>query len=448
MFSKILIANRGEIALRIIRACRELGIQTAVVYSTADKDAAYLKLADQAICIGDAPPAESYLNIPRIISAAEIADVQAIHPGYGFLAENSHFAEICRSCKIEFIGPPVKAMAAVGDKVECKKLARRAKVPTVPGSDGAVEDEKTALKNAQEIGYPVIIKAAAGGGGRGMRVAHNDVSLRAGFKAAQAEAENAFKDSTVYIEKYVEFGRHVEVQILADNHGNAVHLWERDCSMQRRHQKLVEESPSPVLKQSVREQLCAAAVRLIKAAGYTNAGTVEFLVDKKQNFYILEVNARIQVEHPVTEQVTGIDLIKEQIRIASHLPLSFRQKDVVQTGHAIECRINAEDPARNFAPSPGLINELRFPGGPGVRMDSHAYAGYRIPPNYDSMIGKLIVHRPTRAEAIATMKRALSELHISPIRTTLPLHLRIMDDEHFRSGDVDTGFVERVLLGK
>jgi acetyl-CoA carboxylase biotin carboxylase subunit len=448
MFSKILIANRGEIALRIIRACREMGIATAVVYSTADRDAAYVQQADQAICIGEAPPAESYLNIPRIISAAEIADVQAIHPGYGFLAENDHFAEVCRSCKIEFIGPPVSAMAAVGDKVACKKLAKKAKVPTVPGSDGAIDDEKAALKLAEQIGYPVIIKAAAGGGGRGMRVAHNDVSLRSGIKQAQAEAENAFKDSTVYIEKYVEFGRHVEVQILADNHGNAVHLWERDCSMQRRHQKLVEESPSPVLKQSVREKLCESAVRLVKAAGYTNAGTVEFLVDKDQNFYILEVNARIQVEHPVTEQVTGIDLIKEQIRIAAGEQLSFKQKDIPQLGHAIECRINAEDPARNFAPSPGTIQEFRAPGGPGVRLDSHAYAGYRIPPNYDSMIGKLIVHRPTRAEAIASMKRALSEFHIAPIKTTIPLHLQIMDNQHFQSGDVDTGFVERVLFAK
>jgi acetyl-CoA carboxylase biotin carboxylase subunit len=448
MFSKILIANRGEIALRIIRACRELGIQTAVVYSTADKDAAYLKLADQAICIGEAPPAESYLNIPRIISAAEIADVQAIHPGYGFLAENAHFAEVCRSCKIEFIGPPVKAMDAVGDKVECKRLAKKSKVPTVPGSDGAVDDEKQALKIAEEIGYPVIIKAAAGGGGRGMRVAHNDVSLRAGIKQAQAEAENAFKDSTVYIEKYVEFGRHVEVQVIADQHGNACHLWERDCTMQRRHQKLVEESPSPVLRQEVREELCAAAVRLIKAAGYYNAGTVEFLVDRDQKFYILEVNARIQVEHPVTELVTGIDLIKEQIRVASGEPLSFRQKDVKQIGHAIEVRINAEDPARNFAPSPGTITELRLPGGPGVRLDSHVYAGYRIPPNYDSMVGKLLVHRPTRAEAIATMRRALSEFHIAPIKTTIPLHLQILDNEYFKSGDVDTGFVERVLLTK
>ena len=448
MFSKILIANRGEIALRIIRACREMGVQSVVVYSTADKDAAYLKLADQAICIGDAPPAESYLNIPRIISAAEIADVQAIHPGYGFLAENDHFAEVCRSCKIEFIGPPVSAMEAVGDKVACKKLAKKAKVPTVPGSDGAIDDEKTAIKLAAQIGYPVIIKAAAGGGGRGMRVAHNDVSLRSGLKQAQAEAENAFKDSTVYIEKYVEFGRHVEVQILADNHGNVIHLWERDCTMQRRHQKLLEESPSPLLKQDVREKLCESAVRLVKAAGYVNAGTVEFLVDSDQNYYLLEVNARIQVEHPVTEQVTGIDLIKEQIRIASGLPMSVRQKDVPRIGHAIECRINAEDPQQNFAPSPGVIEELRLPGGPGVRIDSHVYAGYRIPPNYDSMIGKLIVHRPTRALAIATMKRALGEFYVSPIKTTIPLQLQILHDQSFARGEVDTGFVERELMGR
>ena len=448
MFSKILIANRGEIALRIIRACREMGVQTAVVYSTADKDAAYLKLADQAICIGDAPPGESYLNIPRIISAAEIADVQAIHPGYGFLAENDHFAEICRSCKIEFIGPPVSAMAAVGDKVACKKLARKAKVPTVPGSDGAVDDEKSALKVAGQIGYPIIIKAAAGGGGRGMRVAHNDVSLRAGLKQAQAEAENAFKDSTVYIEKYVEFGRHVEVQILADHHGNTLHLWERDCSMQRRHQKLLEESPSPTLKEDVREKLCESAVRLMKAAGYVNAGTVEFLIDEDQHFYLLEVNARIQVEHPVTEQITGIDLIKEQIRIAAGLPVSVKQKDVQRMGHAIECRINAEDPQRNFAPSPGVIEELRVPGGPGVRIDSHVYAGYRIPPNYDSMIGKLIVHRPTRVQAIATMRRALGEFHVSPVKTTIPLLLQIMHNQNFARGEVDTGFVERELLGR
>lgn len=448
MFQKILIANRGEIALRVIRACKELGIQTAVVYSTADKDAAYLKLADQAICIGNAPAAESYLNIPRIISAAEVCDAGAIHPGYGFLAENAHFAEVCRSCKIEFIGPPVSAMAAIGDKVSCKKLAKKAKVPTVPGSDGAVDDEKKAVKIANEIGYPVIIKASAGGGGRGMRVAHNEASLRAGLKQAMMEAETAFKDPTVFIEKYVEFGRHVEVQVIADQHGNAVHLWERDCSMQRRHQKLVEESPSPFLSQKVREALCASAVRLVKAAGYYNAGTVEFLVDQQQNFYILEVNARIQVEHPVTEQVTGIDLIKEQIRVAAGLPLSFKQKDIPQMGHAIELRINAEDPARNFTPSPGVITELRVPGGPGIRLDTHAYQGYRIPPNYDSMIGKLIIHRNTRAEAIECALRALGEFHVEGVRTTIPLHQQILRNEKFRAGEVDTGFVERVLLAK
>ena len=448
MFSKILIANRGEIALRIIRACRELGVQTAVVYSTADADAAYLKLADQAICIGNAPPKESYLKMDRIIAAAEIADVQAIHPGYGFLSENAHFAEVCRSCKIEFIGPSPEAMAAVGDKVECKRLARKAKVPTVPGSEGEVENEKQALKVADEIGYPIIIKASAGGGGRGMRVAHNDVSLQAALRQAQAEAENAFKNSAVYIEKYIEFGRHVEVQVLADHHGNAVHLWERDCSLQRRHQKLVEESPSPTLKNKTREALCGAAVRLVKAASYTNAGTVEFLVDSDQNFFILEVNARIQVEHPVTECVTGIDLIKQQLRIAAGERLAFKQEDIRPNGHAIECRINAEDPARNFAPSPGIIESFRPPGGPGVRLDSHAYAGYRIPPNYDSMIGKLIVHRPTRAEAMATMRRALTEFHIAPTRTTIPLLLQIMDNQNFQTGEVDTGFIERVMLSK
>ncbi|MCY2953097.1 MAG: acetyl-CoA carboxylase biotin carboxylase subunit [Planctomycetota bacterium] len=448
MFSKILIANRGEIALRIIRACREMGVQTAVVYSTADRDAAYVKLADQAVCIGAAPPAESYLNIPRIISAAEITDVQAIHPGYGFLAENAHFAEVCRSCKIEFIGPSVAAMAAVGDKVECKRLAKKVKVPTVPGSEGSVDDERAALAIANEIGYPVIIKAAAGGGGRGMRLAHNEVSLRAGIAAAQAEAENAFKNSTVYLEKYIEHARHVEVQILADHHGNTIHLFERDCSLQRRHQKLVEESPSPLLSDETRQELCAAAIRLVKAAGYTSAGTVEFLVDNNQKPYLLEVNARIQVEHPVTEMVTSTDLIREQIRIAAGEVLSYKQKDLRQTGHTIECRINAEDPARNFAPCPGTIEQLRVPGGPGVRLDTHVYAGYRIPPNYDSLIAKLLVHRPTRREAIATMRRALSEFYISPIKTTIPLHLQIMDNESFLSGHMDTGFIERTMLAK
>jgi acetyl-CoA carboxylase biotin carboxylase subunit len=374
--------------------------------------------------------------------------VQAIHPGYGFLSENAHFAEICRECNIEFIGPSPEAMAAVGDKVQCKRMARKAKVPTVPGSEGEVEDEKEALKIAREIGYPVIIKAAAGGGGRGMRVAHNDVSLQGGLRQAQAEAENAFKNSAVYIEKYVEFGRHVEVQVLADHHGNALHLWERDCSMQRRHQKLVEESPSPLLKPKTREALCGAAVRLIKAAQYTNAGTVEFLVDREQNFYLLEVNARIQVEHPVTESVTGIDLIKQQIRIAAGEKLPMSQDHVRQRGHSIECRINAEDPARNFAPSPGVIEQLRLPGGPGVRLDTHVYAGYRIPPNYDSMVAKLIATGPTRADAIATMRRALTEFHVYPTKTTIPLLLQIMDNPNFQSGEVDTGFIERVMLSK
>jgi acetyl-CoA carboxylase biotin carboxylase subunit len=448
MFSRILIANRGEIALRVIRACRELSIQTVVVYSTADADAAYLKLADQAICIGSAAPKDSYLKMDRIIAAAEVADVQAIHPGYGFLSENSHFAEICRDCKIEFIGPSPEAMASVGDKVQCKRMARKAKVPTVPGSEGEVDEEKDALKIAREIGYPVIIKAAAGGGGRGMRVAHNDVSLLGGLRQAQAEAENAFKNSAVYIEKFVEYGRHVEVQVIADRHGNAVHLWERDCSMQRRHQKLVEESPSPLLKPKTREALCQSAVRLIKAANYTNAGTVEFLVDRDQSFYLLEVNARIQVEHPVTEAVTGIDLIKAQIRVAAGEKLPFSQADIKQNGHAIECRINAEDPARNFAPSPGVIEQLRLPGGPGVRLDTHVYQGYRIPPNYDSMVGKLIVHGATRADAIATMRRALSEFYVAPIKTTIPLLLQILDNPNFQSGEVDTGFIERVMLSK
>jgi acetyl-CoA carboxylase biotin carboxylase subunit len=448
MFNRILIANRGEIALRVIRACREMGVQTVAVFSEADRHASYLDLADQAVCIGKAAAADSYLNIPRIISAAEICDVDAIHPGYGFLAENAHFNEVVRSCKIEFIGPSPEAMLAVGDKVQCKRLARKANVPTVPGSEGEIETESEAAELCAKIGYPVIIKAAAGGGGKGMRIAHNEATLRAGLRQAKVEAEAAFKNGTVYIEKFVEFGRHVEVQVMADNHGNAVHLWERDCSMQRRHQKLVEESPSPAITQKTREAMCASAVRLVKAAGYSNAGTVEFLVDQDQKFYLLEVNARIQVEHPVTEQVTGIDLIQTQLRVASGEKLPFSQDQVPQRGHAIECRINAEDPSRNFAPQPGLIETFIAPGGPGVRLDTHAHAGYRIPPNYDSMIGKLIVHRPTRTEAIATMRRALSEFRVGPNATTIPLQLQIMDNREFNEGRVDTGFVERVLLGR
>lgn len=445
MLKKILIANRGEIALRILRACRELGVKSVGVFSTADRGAAYLDLADEAICIGEAAPSESYLNIPRIISAAEVADVDAIHPGYGFLAENAHFAEICRSCNIEFIGPSVEAMRLVGDKIQARRVAHDAKVYTVPGSDGPVEDENVALDIARRIGYPVIIKAAAGGGGRGMRVSHNDISLKTSISQASKEAENAFKDGTVYIEKYVERPRHIEVQILADAKGNCVHLWERDCSVQRRHQKLIEETPAPNLNAEVHEELCKAAVRIVKAAGYVGAGTVEFILDSDQTFYFLEVNARIQVEHPISEVVTGVDLVKWQIRIASGEPLTLRQKDIPQRGHAIECRINAEDPDHDFRPSPGTITRWRQPGGPGIRVDTHCYHGYRIPPNYDSLIAKLIVHQPTRQEAIAATQRALSEFDIGGIKTSIPLHQKILASHEFTHGHIHTGFIEDML---
>jgi acetyl-CoA carboxylase, biotin carboxylase subunit len=445
MLKKILVANRGEIALRIIRACRELGVKTVAVFSTADRGAAYLDLADEAICIGDAGPGESYLNIPRVISAAEVADVDAIHPGYGFLAENAHFAEICRSCNIEFIGPSVEAMRLVGDKIQARRVAHEAKVYTVPGSDGPVEDENVALEIARRIGYPVIIKAAAGGGGRGMRVSHNDISLKASISQASKEAENAFKDGTVYIEKYVEQPRHVEVQILADAKGHCVHLWERDCSVQRRHQKLIEETPAPNLKPEVHEELCKAAVRIVTAAGYVGAGTVEFILDSNQTFYFLEVNARIQVEHTISEMVTGVDLVKWQIRIASGEPLTLSQKDIPQRGHAIECRINAEDPDHDFRPSPGTITRWRQPGGFGIRVDTHCYEGYRIPPNYDSLIAKLIVHQGTRQEAIAAMQRALSEFDIGGIKTSIPLHQKILASHEFTHGHIHTGFLEDML---
>ncbi|NLE28547.1 MAG: acetyl-CoA carboxylase biotin carboxylase subunit [Phycisphaerae bacterium] len=444
MFTRILIANRGEIALRIIRACKELGIETVAVYSQADQHAPYLHLADKAICIGPANPGESYLNIPRIISAAEVGNVEAIHPGYGFLAENAHFAEICRSCKIEFIGPTVESMRSLGDKVAARKLAKKAGVRTVPGSEGAVPDEDTAVKMAAEIGYPVIIKAASGGGGRGMRVANNEATLRSSFRSAQTEAENAFKDGTLYLEKFIEQPRHVEVQVLADHFGNVVHLWERDCSLQRRHQKLIEESPCPILDDKSREEICTAAVKLAKTAKYTSAGTFEFLVDKRKKFYFIEANTRIQVEHPVTEMITGIDLLKWQIRIAAGEKLSLRQRDIQRNGYAIECRINAENPEKNFAPCPGKIEYFIAPGGFGVRFDSHAHAGYTISPYYDSLIGKLIVHQPTREEAIATMKRALKECQIGPIKTTIPAHLQILNHPDYVRNKVDTGFVERL----
>jgi acetyl-CoA carboxylase biotin carboxylase subunit len=448
MFQRILVANRGEIALRIIRACRDLGIQVVVVYSQADQGAAYLSLADDAICIGAAPASESYLKIDRIISAAELTDVQAIHPGYGFLSENAHFAEVCRDCNIEFIGPPHQAMHLLGNKNEARKLAKKAGVPVVPGSEGLIATEAEALQVAHAMGYPVLIKAAAGGGGRGMRVARNDISLQAGLKAARLEAEKAFKDGSVYIEKYIEQPRHIEVQILGDRHGNVVHLWERDCSLQRRHQKIVEESPAPNLPRSVRDEICAAAVRLVKTANYYNAGTCEFLVDRDHHFYFIEVNARIQVEHPVTELVTGIDLVREQIRIASGQKLRFTQEQVEHKGVSIECRINAEDPDADFRPCPGTITRWQPPGGPGVRLDTHVSAGYRVPPHYDSMIAKLLVYQPTRAEALAVMRRALSEFVVEGIKTTIPLQRQILNHSAFIEGSVDTTFIERTWLQK
>jgi len=444
MFSRILVANRGEIALRVIRACKDMGIEAVAVFSEADRGARYLSVADDAICIGPPAPAQSYLNIARIISAAEVADVDAIHPGYGFLAENPHFAEVCRSCKIEFIGPSVEAMRRVGDKVEAKRLAKRAKIYTIPGSEDPLDSEEEALALAHEIGYPVLVKAAAGGGGRGMRIAHNDISLTQAVRQGKTEAEAAFKDGRVYLEKYLENVRHVEVQVLADRHGHCLHLWERDCSLQRRHQKLVEESPSPGISQKTRLKLCDAAVRMATAAEYSGAGTVEFLVDASETFYLLEVNARIQVEHPVTELVTGIDLVQNQILVAAGERLPLRQRDIEQRGCAIECRINAEDCANDFRPSPGRLERFCVPGGPGVRVDTHCYEGWTIVPHYDSMIAKLLVHRATRKEAIATMKRALGEFIIAGVKTTVPLHLEIMSNPDFIGGRVDTGWVERI----
>lgn len=444
-FSKILVANRGEIALRILRACREMDIDTVAVFSEADRGAPYLSLANEAICIGAAPPAQSYLRSDRIIAAAEIANVDAIHPGYGFLAENASFAEQCRSSKIEFIGPAADTIRLLGDKAAAKKLARKVRVKTVPGSDDVVEDDDEAVKLAADIGYPVMIKAAAGGGGRGMRVAHNEATLRTQIRNARNEAETAFKDGRVYIEKLVEQPRHVEVQILGDQHGNVVHLWERDCTLQRRHQKLVEESPSPAINDRTREELCKSAVRLVEAAGYYSAGTVEFIVDKNRNYYFLEVNTRIQVEHPVTELVTGVDLIQWMIRIAAGEKLALRQRDIPRNGAAIEVRINAEDPDNGFRPSPGPIREFRQPGGIGVRFDSHACAGSVISPYYDSLIGKLIVHAPSRDEAVRRIRRCLDEFHIAPLKTTAPLFRQIFDHSDFLRGNIDTGFVERLL---
>ncbi|MEI6074986.1 MAG: acetyl-CoA carboxylase biotin carboxylase subunit [Verrucomicrobiota bacterium] len=450
MFEKVLVANRGEIAVRIIRACKELNIRTVAVYSEIDANSMHVQMADEAICIGKAASSESYLRIDRIISAAEIADVDAIHPGYGFLSENAHFAEVCESCNIRFIGPSPRAMNALGDKAVSRALAKRAGVETPPGSEGVVDKEQDALAVAKRIGYPVMIKAVAGGGGRGMRVAHNDISLVKGYHTARTEAEKCFGNSGVYIEKFIENPHHIEIQILGDNKGKIIHLGERDCSVQRRNQKLVEESPSPLLDnkfRKLREKIGKAAIRIAEAARYTNAGTVEFIVDDSGNYYFLEVNKRLQVEHPVTEEVTGIDLVRAQLEVAMGEPLRYSQGDVEFKGHAIECRINAEDPFDDFRPSPGRIEMYYQPGGRGVRVDTHAYAGYTIPPTYDSMIGKLIVTGKDRTEAIDRMNRALNEFMITGVKTTMVFQQAIMQDPNFRRGVYTTNFVEQLLGG-
>ena len=442
MFRKVLIANRGEIAVRIIRACQELGISTVAVFSEADREALHVQLADEAYCIGPTPSKDSYLNMSRIISVALLAKADAIHPGYGFLAENASFAQLCKDCSITFIGPDADAIQKMGDKAVAKATMREAQVPLVPGTEGLIEEISEALKVAAEIGYPVIVKATAGGGGRGMRVAWDDEELTKAIRQAQKEAEAAFGNPGVYLEKYVEEPRHVEIQIVGDQHGNVVFLGERDCSIQRRHQKLVEEAPSPALDQGLREQMGRAAVAAAKAVNYHGAGTVEFLLDKHGQFYFMEMNTRIQVEHPVTEMITGIDLIKEQIRVAAGQPLSFAQEDVKLDGWAIECRINAENPEKNFMPSPGKVQRYLPPGGYGVRIDSAVYPGYDIPPFYDSMVAKLIVWGKDRQEAIARMKRALDEFVIDGVHTTIPFHAKLMEHPDFVSGHFSTNFLE------
>lgn len=448
MFKRILIANRGEIALRVIRACQEMGIRAVAVYSEADADSLHARLADEAICIGPAPSAQSYLNIPRIISAASVANCEAIHPGYGFLAENAHFAEVCQSCGITFIGPSSEMIRKMGDKAFARKTMSDVGVPILPGSAGRMEDAAEASTLASQIGLPVIIKAADGGGGRGMRVVWKAEDIAASFSIAQAEAEAAFASKHVYMEKFLVRPRHVEFQLMGDSRGNVVHFNERDCSIQRRHQKLIEESPSPALDAMLREAMGEAAVRGARSISYEGAGTAEFLLDANRNFYFMEMNARIQVEHPVTEEATGLDLIKEQINVAAGERLSMTQDDIIIRGHAIECRVNAEDPEHGFRPSPGRITYLHMPGGPGVRVDSHVYSGYEIPSHYDSMIGKIITFGADRAEAISKMRRALGETIIEGIETTIPFHLRVMADSHFCDGVYDTGYVERLLSGE
>ncbi len=448
MFKKILVANRGEIALRVIRACREMGIKTVAVFSEADRNSLHVREADEAFCIGPAAAPKSYLNIPNIISAAEVAGVDAIHPGYGFLAENAYFAEICETCNIRFIGPRAKAIEMMGDKATARKTMIEAGVPVVPGSRGVITEAGEGAEIARSIGYPVMIKASAGGGGKGLRIAHSEADLMQAMQTAMTEAQAAFGNPEIYLEKYVEEPRHIEFQILADEHGNIVHLGERDCSLQRRNQKLIEESPSAALNSKLREQMGEAAVKAARAAAYSNAGTIEFLLDKHDNFYFIEMNTRIQVEHPVTELVTGIDLVKEQIRLAAGEQLGCTQADIKINGWAMECRINAENPERNFLPSPGMISGYHPPGGFGVRVDSAAYAGYTIPPFYDSMIGKLIVWGRDRDEAISRMKRALLEFEIVGVPTTIPFHLKVLDNAFFRRGEVYTNFIQRRILGE
>jgi acetyl-CoA carboxylase, biotin carboxylase subunit len=447
MFKKILIANRGEIALRVLWACKELGIRTVAVYSEADRNSLHVRFADQAVCIGPPRSIESYLNIPAIISAAEVTGADAIHPGYGFLSESSYLAEICEACNIKFIGPGPQAIRLMGDKSRAKKAMIKAGVPVVPGSPGVLDDEDKAARTAKEIGFPVILKASAGGGGRGMRIVREASELAAAFRAAQAEAAAAFGVPDVYAEKYVEAPRHVEIQVIADTKGNVVHLGERECSIQRRHQKLLEESPSPIMTDKLRRRMGRTAVEAAAAVQYVNAGTLEFLLDAEGNYYFMEMNTRIQVEHGVTELVTGRDLVKEQIQIAAGRPLSFAQKDVVLTGHALECRINAEDPV-SFTPSPGVVRHFHVPGGPGVRVDTAAHEGCEISPFYDSLIAKLMVHGRDRAEAIARMRRCLDLMVVEGIKTTIPLHRRIMDDPDFQAGRFDTRFMERYQVAK
>ncbi len=445
MFKKILIANRGEIAVRIIRACREMGIETVAVYSTIDKDAIHTKLADEAVCIGPAPSKDSYLNMEQIISATLATGAEAIHPGFGFLSENSKFVKMCEKCNINFIGPSAELIDKMGNKSEARLTMINAGVPVTPGSKEAIYDSKRGLEIARQIGYPIMIKASAGGGGKGMRVAKTEEEFVTQFDTAKKEAENAFSDGTMYLEKYMENPRHIEVQILADKYGNVIHLGERDCSIQRRHQKLIEESPSIAISDELRQKMGETAIRAAKEVGYYNAGTIEFLLDSQKNFYFMEMNTRIQVEHPVTEMVTGVDLIKEQIKIAAGEKLSYRQEDIKINGHAIECRINAEDPEHHFMPSPGMIKTLHFPGGKGVRIESALYSNYEIPPQYDSMILKLIVHDDTRELALSKLRSALGEVVIEGVKTNLDFQYELINHPEFENGEIDTGFVERIL---